>query len=161
MWSMHTPIGAAQQTVTGGRLTLKKIHLDFLSNPTEVVLTYGPGRSLLMLTNETWLSIQKKLFGESGGMLTREQRLVEKRLVSNAALCEVDEKGRLRLPAPHLRRAMLEDKSVKAQLVPSPASGWIEIWNADEYDRVMDLEDDVFDAALDQVIRESRGVQSE
>jgi len=157
---MDDPIGTSQQSVTNGRLTLKKPHLEFLGNPSEVILTYGPGRAILILAKPKWLEFKSRILGEEGsGLLSEDQMLVERRLVSNAALCEIDEQSRLRVPATHLRRGKLEEKSSKAQLVPSPHSGWIELWNAEEYDRVMDEEDAEYRAAFSRAAQQVKREQ--
>lgn len=154
---MPEAIGPTIQTVTDGRLTLKKSHLEYLGNPASVDVTFGPGRSILIHESSRRKQMVETLLGTDEGPLDSDQSQVEFRLDSMAESVPVDDQGRMRLPAMHLDRAMLTEKGCKAYLVPRRRNGWLEVWNQQEFSRVVDDPTDNWLDSLNKVILRCRG----
>ena len=77
---------------------------------------------------------------------------MEFRLDSMSDSVPVDEQGRMRIPPLFLERAGLLDKGAKAYLVPRRRDGWLEVWNQDEFHRIVDDPTDPWRDSLDRVI---------
>lgn len=152
-------IGPATQTVSDGRFTFKKPHLEFLGNPTQVDVSYGPGKSILIHNPERRRQFVDRLLGDVE-ILDSDETQVEFRLDNMCETVPIDEQGRMRIPGVFLERAALEEKGVKAYIIPSRRTGWLEIYNhANFLDRVDKPEDD-WRQALDRVIKARREEQA-
>jgi len=72
----------------------------------------------------------------------------------------VDDQGRLRIPATHLKWAGLTEKSVKAQLLPARADGWLELYSEPTFDEMLLSPIDPWREAYDRLVRRRREEQS-
>ena len=153
---MSELIGPAIHSITDGRLTFKKPHLEYLGNPSSVDITLGPGKSILIHNPERRAQLVEQLLGGVEGMLDSNQYQVAMRLDNMADNAPVDEQGRLRIPPLYLKRAGLTDKSAKACLVPARRDGWLELYSETEFERIIDDPADPWREALDRVIENWR-----
>lgn len=148
---MAENIAPAIHSITEGRLTFKKSHLEYLDNPTAVDITFGPGRSILIHNPERRLALLRQLLGDEP-LLDSVQSQVEFRLDSMSDSVLVDEQSRIRIPAPFLNRARLTEKGAKAYLIPRRRNGWIEVWSEPEFDKIVDDPIDQWTEMLNRVI---------
>lgn len=162
---MPETIGPAIHSITDGRLTFKKPHLEYLENPTSVDITLGPGKSILIHNPAKRQRLVDELLGGDDGVLDSNQRRVAMRLDNMADSASIDEQGRIRIPALYLKRAGLVEKTVKAYLVPARREGWLELYDEAAFEAMLsastDDEDDAWSEALDAVIRAQRKREAE
>lgn len=159
---MSEIIGPAIHSITDGRLTFKKPHLEYLGNPSCVDITYGPGKSILIHNPQRRSQMVEDLLGGVDGVLDTNHRRVAMRLDNMADSAPVDDQSRIRIPALYLKRAGLIEKTVKAYLVPARREGWLELYNEDAFEAMFEGDDDdAWDDALDAVIKAQRMRHSE
>jgi len=156
---MPETIGPAIQSVTDGRLTFKKAHLEYLGNPECVDVTFGPGRSILIHNPQRRQELLDMLLADEEGLLDEDQNQIELRLDSLADPAPVDEQGRMRIPQVYLNRLQLPDKGAKVYLFRRRRNGWIEVWSEAEFDRMIDAPADVWQVALNRLVLRRRGTQ--
>lgn len=158
---MSDTIGPAIHSITDGRLTFKKPHLEYLGNPQSVQLTFGPGHTVLIHNPDRRQQLVEQLLGGVQGMLDGDQYQVAMRLDNMADDAPVDDQGRIRIPVIYLKRAGLTDKTTKAYLVPARRDGWLELYSESEFERIIDDPTDPWREALDRLIMQWRQKQAQ
>jgi DNA-binding transcriptional regulator/RsmH inhibitor MraZ len=153
---MATSIGPTSQSVTDGRLTLKKPHLEFLGNPSSVDISYGPGNSILIHNPQRRQEFLKKVLPPPGTPLTDAEDFVDRRVASGGMEAGVDDQGRLRIDRVYLVRAGLTEKGATAYLLPRTGDGWIEVWNEAGFQASFDNREDQWREALSALALKSR-----
>jgi DNA-binding transcriptional regulator/RsmH inhibitor MraZ len=157
---MAESLGPSIQTITDGRLTLKKAHLEYLGDPANIDISYGPAKSIILHNPDRRLALVEEILGGPDFGLDKDQNQIELRLDSVAQTVPVDEQGRIRVPEVHLKFAGLTDKSCKVTLLPRRRNGWLEVWAEQKFDDfVADPSDQWLDALNRQILRrrEERG----
>lgn len=153
---MATSIGPTSQSITDGRLTLKKPHLEFLGNPAAVDVSYGPGSSILIHNPQRRQEFLKKVLPPPGTPLTAAEDYVDRRVGSGGAETPLDDQGRMRVDKVYLVRAGLTEKGATAYLLPRTGDGWIEVWNEAGFSASFDNRDDDWREALSALAMKSR-----
>lgn len=158
---MSATIAPSNQSITDGRLTLKKAHLEYLGNPSTIDVTFGPGRSILLHNPQRREALLEQILGAEQGPLDEDEMNVELRLDSMAEACPVDDQGRLRLGQTHLERGRLLEKGCKVVIFARRRNGWLEIWKAGEFDPMVENPADNWLSALNRLIQRGRGERAD
>lgn len=124
----ETP-GSILQSVTDGRLTLRKAHLDYLGNPDSVDVTLGPGTGIILHSPKRRLELLKDLLGDPDALQPDDDAsYVQLRLHSVRDNAPVDDQGRLRIPPMFVNYLKLPDKQAKVYLISGRGNKWVELW---------------------------------
>jgi DNA-binding transcriptional regulator/RsmH inhibitor MraZ len=157
---MAPTIAPSNQSVTNGRLTLKKAHLEYLGNPETVDVTFGPGHSILLHNPQRREQLINQILGDNPGPLDEDEMNIELRLDSMAEACAVDEQGRMRLGQTHLERGKLTEKGCKVVVFARRRNGWLEIWKLDDFDPMVNDSSDPWLSAFNRLIQRGRKERS-
>jgi DNA-binding transcriptional regulator/RsmH inhibitor MraZ len=145
---MALSIGPTSQSITDGRLSLKKPHLEFLGNPASVDISYGPGNSILIHNPQRRQDFLNKVLPPQGTPLTDAEDFVDRRVGSGGMEIPVDDQGRIRIDRVYLVRAALIEKGATAYLLPRTGDGWIEVWSEENFQASLDNREDQWREAL-------------
>lgn len=125
----------ARQLDDRGRFILPAKIREKLSGT--VYITKAPLEKCLNLyTEEEWESISEKMAALPSSIDTNVSKFTRK-LFSRALICELDKQGRIPL-TPNL----LEAAGLKKDIVLVGANSKLEIWDAEEWDKMNDEDDD-------------------
>lgn len=152
-------IPSAVHSITDGRLTLKKPHVDFLKNPPHVIVTFGPGNRVLLHNPTEYDQLIERLFGGTTGMLDADQYFVAQRLENVAEIAAIDDQSRMRLSQIFLDRMEIKEKSAKIYAVTAKRDGWLELHGASFNDSFDDAKDPWL-RALSRLVTASRAKQT-
>jgi DNA-binding transcriptional regulator/RsmH inhibitor MraZ len=147
--------GPIDQAVSQSRLSLKDPYLDFLGNPKELEVTYGPMKCFLLHNRERREEFAHRILPPHGTPLDAHQDFIERRLVSGKRTSPVDDHGRVRIEKVHLGWAGLEPNS-QAFLMPREAYGWIEVWNEEGYYASLSTIEDQWVTSLNALVERMR-----
>ena len=92
----------------------------------EFVVTKSPDKCLYVYTNEEWKNFEEKL--ATLPITNKGTRQFVRFFLAGAATCEVDEQGRILLPA-----VLREYAELDKEVVLAGTSKRIEIWNKERY----------------------------
>lgn len=125
----------ARQLDERGRFILPAKIREKLSGT--VYITKAPLEKCLNLyTEEEWESISQKMAALPGSIDTNVSKFTRK-LFSRALVCELDKQGRIPLTA-----NLLEAAGLVKDIVLVGANSKLEIWDAQEWDRINEEDDD-------------------
>lgn len=120
-----------------GRIIVPASFRDIIRNSdsAKLYITNSATESCLNIyPHEEWMKLQDKI-----RQLPRSDRAMKTfryRVIASAQECELDKQGRLLIP-PSLR----EDGKLNNEIVVVGQIDWIEIWNREEWNNMIDLKD--------------------
>jgi len=129
-WLYMVFLGEYEVTFTGqGRINIPKKIRESLGKDNTVVLTKGFDRCLAGFRHEDWDKGAQELLAPS--LLEMDKAEIKRHLFSSAAVCEIDEQGRIVIPKNLLRYAKLEEKNMTVIGV----GAHFEIWDTNEWQK--------------------------
>jgi len=103
-----------------------------------LVLTQGVDKCLWLFPPMQWQELSQKLMA-STSLFQARSRLVQRRILAPAQEVEIDRLGRISIP-----QSLREWAGLSRECVILGISKYIEIWNADEYKKYLDENQDEF-----------------
>lgn len=125
----------------------------------QLIVTRSIEKSLWMLLPEMWNRVKSQIMGGPGAMFNAQNRILQRRIIAPAQLCEIDKAGRINLP-PLLRDSA--GLQVREEAVILGIESYLELWNSETYDRFLETSEDEFGEAaeaLGTILMNSTGGQ--
>ena len=110
-----------------------------------LVLTQGVDKCLWLFPPMQWQELSQKLMA-STSLFQARSRLVQRRILAPAQEVEIDRLGRISIP-----QSLREWAGLSRECVILGISKYIEIWNADEYKKYLDDNQDEFLSAAEDL----------
>lgn len=107
-----------------GRLVLPSHYLSAF--PSEMIVTRGFDRNLMLLANEQWQQLAHKILNQPQS--NQQIRNLRRRVFSNAAVLNMDQDGRILVPGPLRDFAELEGGVIVVGMYD-----YLEIWNSQRW----------------------------
>jgi MraZ protein len=112
---------------------------------TNLVLTQGVDKCLWLFPPMQWQELSRKLMA-STSLFQARSRLVQRRILAPAQEVEIDRLGRISIP-----QSLREWAGLSRECVILGISKYIEIWNAEEYQKYLDENKDEFLSAAEEL----------
>lgn len=112
----------------------------------QLIVTRSIEKSLWMLLPEMWNRVKSQIMSGPGAMFNAQNRILQRRIIAPAQLCEIDKAGRINLP-PLLRDSA--GLQVREEAVILGIESYLEIWNSEIYDRFLKTSEDEFGEAAE------------
>ena len=151
-WEM-IGIGGAMELLTGefkntqdekGRLSLpSKLRTEL--NCDRLVLTQGIDKCLWLFPLEQWKILSSKLMAQTS-LFHAKARLVQRRIIAPAQEIEVDKAGRISIP-----QSLRDFAKLTKECVILGLTKYMEIWDAEEYNRYLEENESVFFEAAEEL----------
>lgn len=110
-----------------------------------LVLTQGVDKCLWLFPPLQWQELSQKLMA-STGLFQARSRLIQRRILAPAQEVEIDRLGRISIP-----QSLREWAGLSRECVILGISKYIEIWNAEEYQKYLDENQDEFLSAAEEL----------
>ncbi|HDH00577.1 MAG TPA: division/cell wall cluster transcriptional repressor MraZ [Nitrospirae bacterium] len=117
-----------------GRAIIPAPFRDIIKNnySTKLYVTNAPLENCLNIyPQEEWLKLQEKV--RKLPRSDRAMRVFRYRVIASAQECELDKQGRILIPL-----SLREDGRLNSDVVVVGQIDWIELWNREEWDKVVD-----------------------
>ena len=110
-----------------------------------LVLTQGVDKCLWLFPPAQWQELSQKLMA-STSLFQAKSRLVQRRILAPAQEVEIDRLGRISIP-----QSLREWAGLSRECVILGISKYIEIWNAEEYQKYLDENEKEFLNAAEEL----------
>lgn len=105
---------------------------------TSLVLTQGVDKCLWLFPPLQWQELSDKLMA-STSLFQARSRLVQRRILAPAQEVEIDRLGRISIP-----QSLREWAGLRGECIVLGITKYIEIWNAEEYQKYLDANESEF-----------------
>jgi len=110
-----------------------------------LVLTQGVDKCLWLFPPTQWQELSQKLMA-STSLFQAKSRLVQRRILAPAQEVEIDRLGRISIP-----QSLREWAGLSRECIILGISKYIEIWNAEEYQKYLDENENEFLSAAEEL----------
>ena len=107
----------------------------------EVVVTQGLDKCLMIFTLEYWTQLNEKIMG-AVSLFNNQNLSVMRRFLGPAQCIEFDRSGRLSIP-----QGLRDYAGLKGECVIIGLNKYMELWDADTYQKYLDETEESFDSA--------------
>jgi len=111
-----------------------------------LVITRGIEKSLWMVLPDMWNNLKNQIMSGPGAMFNAQNRILQRRIIAPAQLCEIDKAGRINIP-PLLRDSV--NIHPKEEAVILGIVSYLELWSTEQYNMFLEHSEDEFEAAAE------------
>lgn len=127
-----------------GRILIPSKLRSALDGETSLIITRAVEPCLWLMLPPFFENIREKIMEGPGAMFDANLRLLQRRIIAPAMVCEIDKSGRLLIP-PQLREGvglLLKEESVLLGI-----STYLELWSVNSYEQFLTESEPSFSAA--------------
>ena len=120
-----------------------------------LIITRSIEKSLWMMLPDMYARLKEQIIGGPGAMFQKKNRLLQRRIIAPAQLCEIDRSGRVNIP-PLLRESAQLNSREEAVILGIET--YLELWNVAEYESFLDASEEDFaeaSEALGEILMQS------
>ncbi len=141
-------IGEYKNTIDEkGRITFPAKLKKQLENE-ELIITAGMDGNLLIMDKVNFKIFSNNIGGHKSSIFNGNSRLLQRRLIGRAQFIELDKSNRFLIP-PNLRD--IGSLSVKQEAIFVGLSDYIELWNAEKYEKYLEETESEFNIAANEI----------
>jgi MraZ protein len=114
----------------------------------ELIITRSIEKSLWMMLPDMWTKLKNQIMSGPGAMFNAKNRILQRRIIAPAQLCEIDKAGRINIP-PLLRDSV--QLQLREEAVILGIETYLELWNTEAYEEFLLHSEAEFEAAAESL----------